>query len=598
MRFRLAAALVLVAALVLPGIPARAADVTVGGQVIFRIDDGAKADELSQRLENLLQGGASAWAIKTVKKDKAVGLYWGDTLIVLVTPELAKANGSTPAALAELWASNLRTVAKEGLLKVDRARVELPVGGEASVQISGLAVGDIKAVEASGGVSLEVDQAAQVVVIRGRAVGKTKVDISRGKGRESVWVHVKDWAGKLPDQVSVEVTGNPAPGSMIAQAALAAAAQQARVKPGCQLVLDEGAFNVPSVPSGDTMRFSVPVGITGSEDYFPVHGQVPVVVNNLPLPFVESNLLLVSNRPERVDQDGILLEYTFSKKEPARLMYSHLNETRAKRNLWVNLTNPTSEPVRMVVSWTYAGPERNEVHVGQTAAKRFMEALGSQAGYVLTIPPRSAVELASHVMAPKALVNGFATFRILEGEKATVEVRTALAPARNDGSALPHLGAPFNPFKIHPHGVFAQPFFEHELEYTAGSEPLAVRYGESPWLIDFETGLPNTGNFGVLYKMLVDLYNPDSQTRQVAIYFHPLAGPAGGTFLVDGKVYQASFRRKDNAALVTVVDLAPGETKSVEVVTFPEASSNYPAQVEFRDAGSMGPSADGAGGDS
>lgn len=598
MRTRIVAALLLLAALVLPGAPSSAAEVTLGGEVIFRIDDESKADEITRRVENLLQGGASVWAIKTVKKDKAVGLYWGDTLIVLVTPELAKANESTPAALAEQWATNLRGVAKQGLLKVDRARVEIPVGGEQSVQVSGLATGQIRAVEASGGVQVEVDDATDTVLIRGRSVGKTRVDITRGKGRESVWVHVKDWAGKLPEQVEVQVTGNPAPGSMIAQAALSAAAQQAKVKPGCRLVLDEGAFDVPSVTSGDTMRFTVPVGITGTEDYFPVHGQVPVVVNNLPLPFVESNLLLVSNRPERVDQDGILLEYTFNKKEPARLMYSHMNETRAKRNLWVNLENPTSEPVKMVVSWTYAGPERNEVHVGQMAAKRFMEVLGTQAGYVLTIPPKSAVELASHVMAPKALVNGFATFRILEGEKATVEVRTALAPARNDGSALPHLGAPFNPFKIHPHGVFAQPYFEHELEFTAGAEPLSVRYGESPWLIDFETGLPNTGNFGVLYRMLVDLHNPDSKTRQVAIYFHPLAGPAGGTFLVDGKVFQASFRRKDNSALVTVVELAPGETRSVEVVTFPEASSNYPAQVEFRDASGLEPSADGAGGDS
>jgi len=186
-------------------------------------------------------------------------------------------------------------------------------------------------------------------------------------------------------------------------------------------------------------------------------------------------------------------------------------------------------------------------------------------------------------MQPKALVTGFINFRILEGDRATVEVRTAAQPSRNDGSPLPHLGAPFNPFKIHPHGVFAQPFFELDGEFVVGGDSLVQRYGESPWLIDFETGLPNNGNFGVLYKSLVELRNPDSVPRRVGLYFNPVAGPAGGTFLVDGRLVQAPFRRVHNEALLAEIELGPGESRTIEVVTFPEASSNYPAQFEFRD---------------
>ena len=53
--------------------------------------------------------------------------------------------------------------------------------------------------------------------------------------------------------------------------------------------------------------------------------------------------------------------------------------------------------------------------------------------------------------------------------------------------------------------------------------------------------------------------------------------------LVDGRVLQAPFRRVNNEALLTEIELGPGESRTVEVVTFPEASSNYPAQFEFRD---------------
>jgi len=590
-RARILALAFIVLAAVVPWHPTWCAEVVLGDEVLFRLPDAAQVAGLNRRVDDLLQSGLSANLVRVGKSEGRIGVYWGEHLLVVITADLARANQSTPEALADLWAERLRRVAGRGLLRVDRNRLELPVGGEQIVRVSGLGRGQLLAEPGSSGVEAVVDQATGAISVRGLAVGRTRVDLRRGKGHEIVWVHVKDWAGTLPQLVEIEVTGRPSPGSTVLLAALAGAATQARVNPGCRLQLEDPSLALPAVPRGDTVRFTIPMGIVGGEDYFAVSGRVPVVARNLPLEPLESNLLLVSNRPERVSQDGVLMEYTFSRKEPTRLMYSHLNESRGRRNLWVNVSNPAEEPLRLVVGSTWAGPERSEVHVGQTSARRFLESLASQSGYVVTLPPGSALELVAHDMQPKALVTGFINFRILEGDKATVEVRTALAPSWNDGSALPHLGAPFNPFKIHPHGVFAQPFFEQEGEYVIGGKPLVQRYGESPWLIDFETGLPNTGNFGVLYKVLVDLRNPESVPRNVGLYFNPVAGPAGGTFLVDGQVFQAPFRRVQNEALVTEIQLGPGENRTVEVVTFPEATSNYPAQFEFRD----GRSASGTG---
>ncbi len=583
MRSRIAAAAWILLLAFLPWNPCQAADVVLGERVVFRLPDEAQAAALTARLEALLQSGAAAEAIRVGKSEGQTALFWGEEALLVVTAEMGKANSSTPPALAGVWAENLRKVVRSGLLRVDRNRLELPVGGEQVVRVTGLAKGPLEALPASPGLQVTVDQESGSVSVVGLAVGRTRVDLRRGNGREVVWVHVKDWAGSLPRQVEIEVTGRPAPGRMVAQAALSGTATLSSVQPGCRLLLESESLELPPVPAEQAMRLELPMAILGGEDYYPVRANVPVLVRNLPLEPVESNLLLVSNRPERLTQDGILMGYTFTRKEPTRLMYSHLNDLRQRRNLWVNVANPGDEAVRLLVSSTWAGPERNEVHVGQTSARRFLEAVSVQAGYVVTLPPRSALELVAHDMQPKALVTGFMNFRILEGDRVTVEVRTAAQPSQNDGSPLPHLGAPFNPFKIHPHGVFAQPFFELDGEFVVGGDSLVQRYGESPWLIDFETGLPNNGNFGVLYKSLVELRNPDSIPRRVGLYFSPVAGPAGGTFLVDGKVVQAPFRRVDNEALLTEIELSPGESRMVEVVTFPEASSNYPAQFEFRD---------------
>ncbi|MBI3930126.1 MAG: hypothetical protein HY319_31610 [Armatimonadetes bacterium] len=565
-------------------LPAWAQDVAVGGQVIMRLETAEQAEAVTRKIEGLLEAGANPAGIRVGKVDKQPTVVWGDRILVQVTPALAAANQSTPPALATLWVSRLRSAVGAGLLSLQPNRVVVPVGGEQRVELRGVAEGEIYAVDPANLAEVFQGEGPDELRIQGRAVGKTRITIQRGKGKAVLFVHVKDWAGYPPAEVDVKVNGDPAPGRMVAEAALRAARAQTRVNPGCRLIFDGELPEVPSVPTGETMKFSLPIRIEGSEDYYPVARKLPVTVTSLDLKPVESNLLLVSNRPEMVDQDGILLSYSFSRKEPCRLMYSHMNASPADRNLWVNLRNPSRQPVSVLVGWTHAGPNRNEVHTGHVAALRFLESIGSNVGFAITIPPGRQVELAEHVMGRRDLVSGFVNLRILEGEECRVEVRTAATPSRNDGSELPHLGGPFNPFKIHPHGVFAQPFFEEWFDYQVGQQqPLQLMYGESPWLIDFETGLPNTGNFGVLYRYHVALANPTARAVTVGLFFVPEAGPAASSVLVNGELRDAQFQRKGVATLVERFELPPGAQLETDLVTFPEASSNYPAYLELRE---------------
>ncbi|MBQ7567433.1 hypothetical protein IJT17_01355 [bacterium] len=567
--------------ILLPAIPASAADVVLGGKTVFRIDGQAEAQALSKRIEGLLQNGAAASAIRVEKKDKGAAIYWGSELIITVTPELARSNNSEALPLARRWADNMYDVASIGLLNVDCSRVVLSIEGEKLINTSGLAEGDLIVKEPQGIVSVTVYDDGSIL-LHAQRLGKTQVTISKGKGVQTVWVHVKDWAGRIPKQLEAEVTGHPALDVHVQQAVLLAVATNTFVNPGCSVEFDTDGFLPRDVPAGATMRFAVPMTIAAGEDYLPVRGTAYVDVRNVAVEWQEQNLLLVSNRPERVDQDGVLLNYTFSKNEPTRLMYSHLNDSAKPRNFWVNLSNPGSTPVKLLVNWTYAGPGKSEIHVGQTSAKRFLQSLAAQSGCIVTLRPGMVMELADHTVHNKMLVTGFAMMQILEGDAVNVEVRNVLAPSENDARPLPDIGAPFNPFKIHPHGVFAQPYFEMEAEYTYGKDPVVIRYGESPWLIDFETGLPNTGNFGVLYKAIIELKNPDNRTRQAGLYFKPLNGPGGANFLIDGRLFQAPFRKVQNECLVTRIELSPRSNHLIEVITLPEASSCYPAQFEIR----------------
>lgn len=556
-------------------------EVEVGGRVLLRLDNSTLADKVANHIEALMLKGADPKDLRLEKSGEAVSIYWGKELILVVTKKTAEQNNSQPAALASQWLDNIRELAAIGFLKIRPGKVELPVGGNTSLEVSGLAKGPFMMSDDAGKVELYEDGERLRVV--GKSVGKTKVVVQRGKAKVAIYFHVKDWAGYPPEQLTVKVTGDPAPSDMVLEAALRSLTAQSRVSPGCQLSMAKVPDSLPSVPLGQELRFSFPVKISGNDDYYPVNRDIPVVIKSIKLEPVESNLLLVSNRPEQVDKDGILLDYTFQAKEPSRLMYSHMNASPTDRNLFVNLINPSAEPAEVLVDWTFAGPSRNEVLVGHSAALRFLDRLQRRTGFVIPLPAKSTTEIASHALNRKELLSGFVNFRVLKGSAARVQVLSKLAPGTNNGAKLPELGAPFNPFKIHPHGVFAQPFFEEWLDLAAGQPPLAVTFGESPWLIDFETGLPNTGNFGVLYRWHLTLSNPQAIPVTFGCSFLPKNGAAAGSFLVNGKLFQAPFRPRNEESPVFKVTVPPRQEAGVDLVTFPEASSSYPAILNVKE---------------
>jgi hypothetical protein len=565
--------------LLLLAVPLLAEPVVVGGETVMRLPT-AKARNVQARIDKKLEAGADADGILAKKTANGYGVFWGGTLLVEVDKALAKENKSSPEGLAIMWAKKLFDLVGPGILQVSPRNLVMPLGGEATLQLGGIAEGPVYLEGGAGVVTPSVD--GEAVVVKANAVGRTYVLIRRGKGKVKVPVRVKDWAGYPPEQVTIQVTGNPAPGNMVAEASLRAVAGSTRLNPGAYIKFPEEMPTIPSVTQGDTMRYAQPIEIVAGDNYFPVKTRIEVQVESVDLKLEEANLLLVSNRPERVDDDGVLLEYTFSEKEPTRLMYSHMNQTLADRNLWVNLYNETNSPVKVWVGSTYAGPNRNEVHTGHMAAVRFLRQTGSEAGFVVEIPARKRFVVAHHLMNRRDLLSGFVNLQIVGNGELRAEVHSKLAPSTNNTVGVVRLGGPFNPFKIHPHGVFAQPYFEEWVDMDQNSARQEVPYGKSPWLIDFETGLPNTGNFGVLYRYHFVLQNTSGASQDFEMVFRPHSGPGAGTFLVDGDILEAPFRKKGVETSLGRFRVEPGEERTVDVVTLPEASSNYPAYLYMR----------------
>jgi len=307
-----------------------------------------------------------------------------------------------------------------------------------------------------------------------------------------------------------------------------------------------------------------------------------VVLRNELVALNPPSLLMVSNRPEKIEQEGILWRSSFRRDQVTRLLYSHLNSSRSDVYLWVTLVNRGERPARVLVIQADGGPAPQELFVGHRCNTRFLEDLARRQGLVVVIPPGKAWEVGRYRMGSRDLVSGLCHLQMLEGDELEATVETSPRGVRL-GQIANQLEAPFNPFMIHPRGVFVDPNITLDEKFVVGADATAeVPFGRAPWLIDPHSGEPNTGNYGVLYEMRLELSNPTSQPCRLSLFFEPINGVALGSFLVEGRLTETACIKPPGRALIGTVDLLPQQNRSLRIVTLPQAGSHYPARIVIR----------------
>lgn len=574
------------AAWVTPTRAAASAPVTVAGRVVFRIAGEAQeaADQLAQvvqaRIDDLLNKGRAAADLRSGKVGGQFVVLWNDQVIVTVDAYQAARANAPAKDVAARWAAALKDAVARPLFGLSRTSVELPVGGGATLTLTGPLTTEVSMNGYDLSVAeVAVDSAAGTVHVTGVKPGHTKLLLERSGRQAVLQIVVKDWAATFPDRIEAKVTGDPVPPEIMVAAALHAAESSVQLAPGAQLFLKDDVQVPASLPPGASAVAQVPLIIT-ADGYFPLDRTMNVTLTNAPFPPRDGTLLFVSNRPEGISAPGVIFTDTFTAAEPMRLLYSHKNITRQMREVLVVVSNPTDQPVEVSIASSQSGPAPNELYVGHMAAVRFLQYLRQRAGYLMTIPAHHDFTLIHATLHPGDLLSGLAQCTILSGDRLTVTVLTArewpiTAP-------LPLLNEPFNPFRIHPHGTFDQALIEQRATYEVGKGEVAVEYGKGPWRIDRRSGEPNTGNFGVLYRFDITLKNPTAAPAQVGFYFSPVNGVARGSFIIDGQLKDTELARPPNDLLVTTCRLAPGEVRNMQVLTLPEAGSYYPARIVMK----------------
>lgn len=474
-----------------------------------------------------------------------------------------------------------------------------PAGGVIAVGSSEVftvsAMGNITAVAQDPSiVQVTVDQNARTITLAATNPGSTTVTITDARGlTRALAVRTAYNAGVVASSATLQITGDPASADFIREQASALAKQLAQPRTGATVVATPNLVHYTgTLQQDDVTNVDVPILIQGN-GYFSVEGTTHVRVENVAAPRIAPNLLMVSDFPERLTENGLLFTADLANDTPSRFLYFHYNPPgQPDRRIVLRAENNSPEPAIVQFISGPGGPTPNEMEVGHTADKLFLVRLLQNEGRLIVIPAKSSLNLVEHDIPAGDVSANLLQLRVLDG--ASVHLTLFAQNASSDPQESLTSSELLVGAAKHARGVYRLPEFHFARRWSTTDPYLELPIGQIPVPNTIE-GEALSGDYGVLQSFVITVQNPQPTPQAIAIYENPRGGGATGTYIIDGVLVQShrvpAFSRYKIRQYVVP---AKGFVR-VTIVTMPEGGSSYPLNLIFApDDGSVPPGGPGS----
>lgn len=394
--------------------------------------------------------------------------------------------------------------------------------------------------------------------------------------QQSTQTVAKNFAGKIPQEAFLEITGNPIPSEFLKQAV----AQSLReiIVPQKKVSLN---FKIPrkllppSFQEGDAFTLQIPVAVTG-KGYIPVKGNVRFHIETKSFSIPPTKTLLVSNNPENFSSPGTLFEEKLSEGGAIRLFFHHRNSGEIPYLFHIFLRNDFSEAARFHILQAGSHVAVHELQAGVVATARFLTAFRDHVGRMMNLRPQSAAPLFSRKVPPGDTISGILELTPLSSGNISLVGKVESVKEGKSETALPSEDG-----KIR--GIFSNPDLVLHEEYLVGGHYTFITLGKFSSLQDSRTHQYDSGNYGALYTIHLRAKNPLPTHQNAHIVFTPQGGPAAGAFLINGETLVVTPVVPAFAYYpIWNIGLNPGEIKTVMIQTIPEGGSFYPVHLVVR----------------
>ncbi|MFQ3548223.1 MAG: hypothetical protein SNJ70_00555 [Armatimonadota bacterium] len=550
--------------------------------VRFRVNNGNLTPEdraklTAQRLIAQSEAGVKAEAF-TAKADGARALvYAGDQVICIANPEDAKAANSTPLALAQSWTSNIKRLFALPPLKLSTNSLTVPEKENRRLKVGGTSTGEIQAkIENELVASIQIDQQTRVITVTGITIGETVLDVCVNEFVEKCLIEVKRYAGRVSVTSPAQVTGNPAPISLLEFVARQKFMESVILEYGTKVSILSVNAGKTALETGARREAKVAYRITG-EGYLPVNAEIAIPIENINLPREEAEQIFYSNDPESLRKFELLYAARLQLHTPTKVLYHHQNFMGQRIHFIVEIVNTSDIPATFRISDGISAPNIDTYHVGYVAVDRFFNSELSNISYMQNVPPYSRLILVSDMLKNHDTSSGIFQIKQISSNPALVRI-TAAQPNIDNVSVGQILPAPQSLVVPYNQHVYEKPVKKITETYTVGGRWTFISVGRHP-LVSADNSKTLHGNYGVKYDITVKVENPTNRARKVEVAFEPSAGMASGIFYVDGKKSVVKYATPPKEITLNSYNIQPGETRNIRIVTIPLAGSNYPITV-------------------
>ncbi len=560
-----------------PVATAYGADVVLHGHTVIHLaGPGAleRAASAARRL-NALRGAAPP-AVTVMVNGGSATLWINDSPIISVDAAQAVRRSTTPRRLAEAWGRQIRAAIPIHLIDVSPRALILRPGERltASVEVFPRVPLRLSAFDPQ---TIQAGVVPDGIAVLARGQGSTTILVHAGRATATLAVAVRVAAARLPTGVMVSVTGRPADPDLVRDAVRQAILRAIAARPGS--LINIGAIESLAPAPGERTSTAVPVQVRNPMGA-PVSGTVRATVANVPMDLAVPSRLLVSNRPETVTANGVLFAEILQTDEAVRLLYHHTDGAATKKVIAVTLANPTDDPATLFLTGATAGPATDVMYAGAAAADRFVRRIAAGQGYLLAIGARRVHTFSVVEMTPGALVTGLLQVQLLQGSRlrVTVQIRAPWLLDRTVTSEVNQVAY------AHPRGAFRTAEVRITRAVRTGERVVLTDLGFAVTPDDPATGERLVGDYGILYRLTVELLNPLDREAAFTVSAQAMSGPSRGMLLVAGTPLDFGLLRTGEERVLTSIDLAAGESRTVEMLTMPAAGSFYPVRLSVRGA--------------
>ncbi len=477
-------------------------------------------------------------------------------------------------------------------ISVSPAAAFIPVGATQALTVQG-SLGALTAVPASTAFfTFTINQDQRQVLVTGTTPGSTSLTITDSRGvSATIGVRVAFPAGALPQPISLNITGDPASRDYLKQLVVNQILRYTQVRPGAQAIVTPDDVNVGDLAQDITASMNVSVLIQG-EQYFDVNGSVPVTLNNIAVPRISPDQLMVSDFPEKLTENGILFTSDLRREVPSRFLYFHYNPPgQPDRRIVLVAQNQSNEPAT-VQFISGRGASKYEMEAGHNATRDFLVDVVQNQGRLLQIPANATQVIAQQDMPAGAILTNLLQLRVLEGS--TVHLTLVAQNASDDPATALTTGELLSSTVKHARGIYTVPEFHFARQWNVNDAYLDLPIGQLP-LPNSLAGEALSGDYGVLESFVVNVQNPLPTPANIAIYETPRGGGATGTYLIDGVLVQSHQTKAFSRYKIRQYVVPAKGFVRITIVTMPEAGSSYPLNLTFApDDGSVAPGGPGS----